>query len=270
MASRRPFVGGNWKMNTTTREAEALAGAVASLDAGGCQVGVFPPFVHLDRVAGALRTAGSTAVVGAQDVDHRDNGAFTGQVSASMLIDLGVRAALTGHSERRHVIGESDELVGLKTAKALRSGLTCVLCVGETLEQRDGGETDAVNERQLRAGLSGADASDFDRLIIAYEPVWAIGTGRTASPEDAQSAHGAIRSVLATIAGDGAARATRVVYGGSVKPGNAAELFAMPDIDGGLIGGASLDAEAFAQICLAADGAADGAPNESTTTAQTR
>lgn len=253
MASRRPFVGGNWKMNTTVSEADALAGAVAQFQLDACQVAIFPPFISLDRVASALRSARSKTLVGAQDLDHRDNGAFTGQTSASMLLDIGVTVVLTGHSERRHVIGESDELVGLKTAKALGAGLTCIVCIGETLEQRESNETDAVNERQLRAALAKADAATLKNLIIAYEPVWAIGTGRTASPDDAQKAHAAIRAVLQSITDDRTADATRILYGGSVKASNAAELFAKPDIDGGLIGGASLDPDAFASICLAAD-----------------
>ena len=253
MANRQPFVGGNWKMNTTSTEADALAGAVASFDAGASQLAIFPPFVYLDRVSSAINNRGaSSLIVGAQDLDHRDNGALTGQISAAMLLDLGVSAVLTGHSERRHVMGESDELVGLKTAKALDAGLLCLLCIGETLDERQAGETDAVNERQLRAGLAGVPASALDNLVIAYEPVWAIGTGRTASPEDAQQAHAAIRGVLQSIASETIADATRILYGGSVKPDNAAELFAKPDIDGGLIGGASLDAGAFASICQAA------------------
>jgi triosephosphate isomerase len=253
MASRRPFVGGNWKMNTTLAEADSLAGAIAQIPVGACQIAVFPPFISLDRVASALRSARSKTLVGAQDLDHRDNGAFTGQISASMLLDIGVAAVLTGHSERRHVIGESDGLVGLKTAKALGAGLTCVVCIGETLEQRESNETDAVNERQLRAALANANTATLKKLVIAYEPVWAIGTGRTASPEDAQQAHAAIRAVLRSITDDHTAEATRILYGGSVKASNAAELFAKPDIDGGLIGGASLDADAFASICHAAD-----------------
>ncbi len=265
MASRRPFVGGNWKMNTTASEADALAAAVVASAANACQVAIYPPFVYLDRVASAWRTAASTALVGAQDLDHRDNGALTGQVSAAMLKDLGIASVLTGHSERRHVIGESDELVGRKTARALDEGLVTLLCIGETLEQREAGETDAVNERQLRAGLASANPNKLGNLVIAYEPVWAIGTGRTASPEDAQNAHAAIRAVLARITDDATADATRILYGGSVKPSNAAELFACPDIDGGLIGGASLDADAFAAIISAAAASADCQNTESTT-----
>jgi len=261
MATRRPFVGGNWKMNTTAAEADALARAV-STSSDAAQVAIFPPFVYLDRVAAALRTAGSTVLVGAQDLDHRDNGALTGQVSSAMLLDLGVSAALTGHSERRHVLDESDELVGLKTARTIDAGLTCVLCIGETLEQREAGQTDQVNERQLREGLAGVTA--FDNLVIAYEPVWAIGTGRTASPDDAQNAHAAIRNVLADITNSNTANATRILYGGSVKPSNAAELFAQPDIDGGLIGGASLNPDDFAAICCAAA----QSTNATTTTAR--
>jgi len=270
MSTRRPLVGGNWKMNTTASEADALASAVATLDAGASQVAVFPPFVYLDRVAQTIRTAGSTALVGAQDMDHRDNGALTGQISSAMLTDLGINAVLTGHSERRHILGDSDDLIGLKTARALGAGLTCFLCVGETLDEREAGETDAINERQLRAGLNGAPEASLDNLVIAYEPVWAIGTGRTASPEDAQSAHAAIRDVLRKLTNDHTADATRILYGGSVKPANAAELFAKPDIDGGLIGGASLDAEAFAAICKAASESAGTSATTPTTTADSR
>ena len=248
MASRRPFVGGNWKMNTTASEADALASAVTASAQGPCQVAIYPPFVFLDRVASACRTAASTVLVGAQDLDHRDNGALTGQISAAMLKDLGAATVLTGHSERRHVIGESDELVGAKTARALNEGFTCVLCIGETLEQREAGQTDAVNEKQLRAGLAETDPATLGNLVIAYEPVWAIGTGKTASPEDAQGAHAAIRAVLADIAGDAVAASTRILYGGSVKPGNAADLMAQAGIDGALVGGASLKADSFVGI----------------------
>ena len=252
MSDRRPFVGGNWKMNGTLASAEALARDTASRTSAfeGVEIAVFPPFVALDRVASALST--SHVRTGAQDVYFEGDGAFTGEISCSMLADAGATLVLTGHSERRHVVGESDELVGQKTRAAIENGLVCVLCVGETLDQREAGDTDAVNERQLRAGLARLDASAADRLIIAYEPVWAIGTGRTASPEDAQDAHRQVRAVLGKLLGADAAGRIRVIYGGSVKPSNASALFGQPDIDGGLIGGASLDASAFSAICEAA------------------
>jgi len=249
---RTPFVGGNWKMNTDRGSGTALARSVCDTVAGsGIDVAVFPPFPYLSGV-GEVLSGGSDIKLGAQDCWHQPDGAFTGEVSLTQLIDCGVSVVLTGHSERRHVIGESDELVGLKTAAVLDAGLGCILCVGETLEQREGGETDAVNERQIRGGLAGVSRDQMARLTVAYEPVWAIGTGRTATPTDAQDAHAKIRALLADLYGDGVAGATRIQYGGSVKPSNAAELMAQPDIDGGLIGGASLKADDFAAIIKAA------------------
>jgi len=252
-AARRPFVGGNWKMNTMRRTAAALARAVGeAAPAEELDVWVFPPFVYLDIVGDQLRGAKKGVALGAQDVYHEPDGAFTGEVSTSMLQDIGVGGVLAGHSERRHVIGEDDALVGKKVRAILDAGFTCVLCVGETLEQREAGKTDAVNEGQLRAALQDLPSNLWSRLVVAYEPVWAIGTGRTATPDDAQRAHEAIRSVLAGFGSDQVAASTRIVYGGSVKPGNAADLFAQPDIDGGLIGGASLEASDFIAICEAA------------------
>ena len=255
MSVRRPFVAGNWKMNLDRPGAVALARAVQEGASGvddRIEVGVCPAFVHLDAVRAALGEPGGRVLLGAQDGYMGEYGAFTGEVSVKMLADLGVDLVLTGHSERRHVIGESDELVGEKTAAVLGAGLRCILCIGETLEQREAGRTDAVNERQLRSGLAGVDASAVDRLTVAYEPVWAIGTGRTATPEDAQAAHHAARGVLAELLGAEAAASIRIQYGGSMKPGNAPDLLARPDIDGGLIGGASLDAEPFLAIVGAA------------------
>ena len=196
-AQRTPLVAGNWKMNLDRAGAVALARAVARHAAGACvDVAIFPAFVHLDAVLGALRSEGLSLAVGAQDCSDAPNGALTGEVSLAMLQDLACDWVLTGHSERRHVLGETDEVVGRKTAAALRAGLTCVLCIGETLDQRERGETDAVNARQLRAALKGLDASACARLVVAYEPVWAIGTGRVASADDAQAAHRAARAVL--------------------------------------------------------------------------
>ncbi len=253
---RTPVIGGNWKMNTNTESSRALAEAVGegcrSID--GVEVFVCPPFPYLRRVGGALKDAGGGVALAAQDVWHEPDGAFTGEVSAAMLLDCGVSMVLTGHSERRHVIGEDDGLINKKTIAALNAGLSVVLCIGETLDQREKGETDAVNERQLRAGLNGVTPEQMASVIVAYEPVWAIGTGKTATPEDAQDAHTKIRDVIGDLYGADIAAATRIQYGGSVKPGNAAELFSRPDIDGGLIGGASLKADDFLAIIRSATG----------------
>ncbi|HHN78856.1 MAG TPA: triose-phosphate isomerase, partial [Phycisphaerales bacterium] len=195
---RTPVIGGNWKMNTNAESSRALAEAVGegcrSID--GVEVFVCPPFPYLRRVGGALTDAGGGVSLAAQDVWHEPDGAFTGEVSAAMLLDCGVSVVLTGHSERRHVIGENDGLVNKKTITALNAGLSVVLCIGETLDQREKGETDAVNEGQLRAGLDGVAPEQMASVIVAYEPVWAIGTGKTATPGDAQDAHAKIRGVL--------------------------------------------------------------------------
>lgn len=252
---RMPFIGGNWKMNLSRGHACSLARAVAEglRTAPGsprtAEVAIFPAFVHLDAVGAILRDQSDAGVLlGAQDCYYEPDGAFTGEVSLAMLRDLGVGAVLTGHSERRHVLLEPDSLINAKTRAALMDGFTCVLCVGETLAQREDGATDAINEHQLRAGLEGVSHAHADRLVIAYEPVWAIGTGKTASAADAQRAHAAIRAVLGTLFGETVAGATRVIYGGSVKPSNADELARQPDIDGFLVGGASLDAGDFTEI----------------------
>lgn len=250
MSQRTPFVGGNWKMNTDRAGAANLAHEVAAFATAGVDIAVFPPFPYL-LPAGAAVT-GSGVILGAQDVYHQANGAFTGEVSVAMLKDCGVGAVLAGHSERRHVIGEDDRTVNLKVAATLAGGLTSVLCVGETLEQREAGRTDEINEKQTRLGLAGVSAADMARVVIAYEPVWAIGTGRTATPEDAQDAHVKIRGVLSQLYGDEVARSVRIIYGGSMKPDNAEALMAQPDIDGGLIGGASLKAADFGAIVRAA------------------
>ncbi len=248
---RKPFVGGNWKMNTDSEGARALIGGVGGIGGGDAEVVVYPPFPYLREVAADISSQGSRVVLGAQDFRHEPNGAMTGCVSIDMLKDCSVSSVLTGHSERRHVIGETDSLINAKTKAALDAGMQVVLCIGELLEQREAGQTDAVNERQLRAGLEGVDEGSLDRVVIAYEPVWAIGTGKTATSADAQDAHAKIRSVLASMYSKEAAGKMRILYGGSVKPGNAEELFSMPDIDGGLIGGASLNAEDFGAIVSA-------------------
>lgn len=251
MSQRITFVGGNWKMNTNRAGAEALAREVAGAVRGTeAEVAVFPPFPYLLPVAQTL--GGSGVVLGAQDVYHQPDGAFTGEVSVAMLTDCGVGAVLAGHSERRHVIGEDDRAVNRKVLATIAGGMTSVLCVGETLEQREAGETDEVNDRQTRLGLAGVSAGDMARVVIAYEPVWAIGTGRTATPGDAQDAHVKIRGVISQLYGEAVARSVRIIYGGSMKPDNAEALMAQPDIDGGLIGGASLKAGDFGAIVRAA------------------
>ncbi|MEM8834760.1 MAG: triose-phosphate isomerase [Planctomycetota bacterium] len=255
MSARRPFVAGNWKMNTDKASAVELATAVARSAgdaADSVDIGVIPPFVYLGAVANAIRESGVNILLGAQDCYHESNGAFTGEVSVEMLADIGVRIVLAGHSERRHVIGETDDDVNRKVRAILAHDLQCILCIGETIEQREAGETDAVNERQLRTGLEGVPLEQLGRLTIAYEPVWAIGTGKTATPGDAQDAHAKCRAVLADLYGIDAASSIRIQYGGSMKPANASELLAQPDIDGGLIGGASLKADAFLAIVEAA------------------
>lgn len=255
MAVRKPFVGGNWKMNLSLAEAHALARAVASALAGQAKadVAVFPAFPHLAEVAGVLTNIpNNTVKLGAQDAYYQPNGAFTGEVSLAMLKDIGVQVVLVGHSERRHVIGETDTLVNAKLRAALAAGFEVILCVGEKLEQREAGQTDAVNGGQTLLGLAGVTALQMPKVTIAYEPVWAIGTGKNATPADAQNAHLAIRKVLALQFDSKIAQATRIQYGGSMKGANARELIGQPDVDGGLIGGASLKAEEFLAIVQAA------------------
>ena len=244
---RKPFVAGNWKMNTTEAEAVALARDVAHATAGaGCDVAIAPPFPHLAPVRDAL--AGSDVAVAAQDVYWEPKGAFTGEVSVSMLASY-CHFVIIGHSERRQFFGETDEWVNRKVAAVLASDLDPIVCVGELLEQRRAGETEKVLSRQLRAGLTGLTLSP--RVTIAYEPVWAIGTGETATPGVAQDACAYIRAVLREIS-PVHADAIRIQYGGSVNAENAAALLAQPDIDGALVGGASLKADQFGAICAAA------------------
>lgn len=254
MAQRKPYVGGNWKMNLHADEATALAKALGENKAltAKADVAVFPAFPYLPLVADALCAAGSEIKLGAQDFYHEPNGAFTGEVSLSMLKDVGVRTVLVGHSERRHVLGETDAVVNEKVLAALEADLEVVLCIGETLAQRESGKTDAINKGQLALGFAGVTAEQMSKVTIAYEPVWAIGTGKTATPDDAQAAHAEIRCFLSNLCGDEVANAVRIQYGGSCKPGNAAELFALKDVDGGLIGGASLKSDDFTQIIEAA------------------
>jgi len=224
--------------------ARALREGLGALD--DRDVAVFPPYVYLPEVAAALK--GSPIRVGAQDVCDRKSGAFTGEVSADMLRDVGASLALVGHSERRHVYGEGDELANAKLHAALQGGLEVVLCVGETLAEREAGPTEEVNGRQLTRGLAGVSAADLARVTLAYEPVWAIGTGLTATPEQAGQVHGYLRGILAGLYDDASAERVRIQYGGSVKAGNAAELLSLPDVDGALVGGASLAADSFIPI----------------------
>jgi triosephosphate isomerase (TIM) len=245
---RRPFVAGNWKMNTSEAEAVALARAVAeSTTAAACDVAVCVPFPYLAPVRDALK--GSQVLLGAQDVFWEAKGAFTGEVSTQMLEDY-CSHVIIGHSERRQYFGESDEWVNKKLIAVLESKLDPIVCVGEVLEQRRSGETEAVLERQIRGALARFGNLN-PRITVAYEPVWAIGTGETATPEIAQDACHFIRGVLRSIGGPIADR-IRIQYGGSVNAENAAELLAQPDIDGALVGGASLKADQFAAICAAA------------------
>jgi len=247
---RRPLVAGNWKMNGSRASvAELLDGILAGLQPGAAEVAVCPPYVYLPTAA--ERLAGSAVAWGGQDLDTHDAGAYTGQVSGAMLRDWDCRYVIVGHSERRALYGEDDALVAEKFQQAQRCGLVPILCVGELLEEREAGRTEEVVGRQLDAVLDAAGVGAFAQAVIAYEPVWAIGTGRTATPEQAQAVHAFIRGRLAG-RDAGVAEGLRILYGGSVKPDNAKELFSQPDVDGGLIGGASLKAADFLAICQAA------------------
>lgn len=246
---RTPFVAGNWKMNTNRTSAIELAKAVVKgSPASGVQVGVAPPFVYLDAVREAL--AGSDVLLGAQDVYFEKNGAYTGEISTEMLKDLGVTFVLTGHSERRHVLREPSELVAKKAHAVYQAGFTLVHCVGEKLEERDAGRTLPVVQAQLEE-LSN-QMQDPQRVVIAYEPVWAIGTGRNATDEQAQEVHAYIRQSIGRMWNNDFAARVRVIYGGSMKPENARGLLHQPDVDGGLVGGASLKADSFLAIVNAA------------------
>ncbi|MDT8300355.1 MAG: triose-phosphate isomerase [Sedimentisphaerales bacterium] len=247
---RKPFVAGNWKMNTNSsicvKLAEGIASGATETASAKATVAVFPPFVYLQSVIKAL--GASSIGVGAQDVYFEPDGAFTGEISTSMLKDIGCTYCLCGHSERRHVIGETDELINKKLTAAIAGGLLPVLCVGELLSERETSKTNDVVTRQLENGLAGLSEEKVSAVTIAYEPVWAIGTGLTAKPEQAQEVHDFIRKLLVDMYSDELAEAIRIQYGGSAKPDNAAELMAQPDIDGLLVGGASLKADSFLAI----------------------
>ena len=247
---RKPFVAGNWKMNTNSSGSVDLAKSIASgvIDTAGTKatVAVFPPFVYLQSAIQAL--GASSVSVGAQDVYFEPDGAFTGEISTSMLKDIGCTYCLCGHSERRHVIGETDELINKKLTSAIAGGLLPILCIGELLAEREDSKTNDVVSRQLKNGLAGLSDEKVSAVTIAYEPVWAIGTGLTATPQQAQEVHEFIRKLLVDMYDEKMAEEIRIQYGGSVKPGNAAELMAQPDIDGLLVGGASLKADSFLAI----------------------
>jgi triosephosphate isomerase len=242
----------NWKMNKTIREAQEYAAALLprAADAEGVDVAVFVPFTCLHEVA---RMAEDTEVIaGAQNFYFEDSGAFTGEVSVPLLQDAGASAGIVGHSERREIFGEDDEMVAKKAARALQAGLLPVICVGETKEERDAGDMWEKVSGQVRRVMEELEGPDGDALVFAYEPIWAIGTGDTATPEDAQDAIGRIRGLLRELRGDGFADGVRILYGGSVKPGNVGEIMAQEDVDGALVGGASLEVESFMALVEAA------------------
>lgn len=245
---RRPFIAGNWKMNLDRADAVALASAVAARagDFPGVDLAVFPPAVYLDAVRTA--TADSALAHGAQNMCYEPNGAFTGEISAAMLVDLDCRYVILGHSERRHIYKETDEDVNKKTLEALAAGLTPIVCVGELLAEREANQTGAVIRRQFEGSLGNLSVEQIARVVIAYEPVWAIGTGKVATPEQAEAVHMDLRKILADRYNASTAEGVRILYGGSVKASNAAELLAKPNVDGALVGGASLKADEFLGI----------------------
>src|SRR4051812_13749237 len=244
MPDRTPLIAGNWKMNKTVEEAEAFLQALVGRIQGfsGVEVGVCPPFTALHAAVDALR--GSGIAVCAQNAHQAPSGAYTGEVSVAMLVDLGVDGVVLGHSERRELFGETDRALAEKVPAALDAGLQVILCVGETEEERERGDTERKLRHQVQEGLEKVDAARLGEVVIAYEPIWAIGTGLTASPEQAQEAIAFVRALVADRKREQAER-TRVLYGGSVKAENAAELLALPDVDGALVGGASLDVDSF-------------------------
>lgn len=249
---RRPLIVGNWKMNLNRAEAVRLAEELKPLAARqpGVDVVVCPPFVYLEAVRNVL--TGTRWGWGAQDMAHQANGAFTGEVSAAMLLDLGCTYVILGHSERRHVFGETDAEVNLKTLAALAAGITPIVCVGELLAEREAGQTAAVIERQFAESLAGLSIEQIAKTVIAYEPVWAIGTGKVATPEQAEEVHRDLRKLLAGRYNASTAETVRIQYGGSVKPSNAASLLRQPNIDGALVGGACLTSADFGGIIATA------------------
>ena len=254
MSNRTPLMAGNWKMNLDHLEANHLVQGLAmelkdhDHDYTKCEVLVIPPFTDIRTVQTVVEADSLSVKYGAQDVSTHDNGAYTGEISTEMLTKLGCSYVVMGHSERREYHGESDALVGAKARKVLDAGMTPILCCGEALDVRKAGNHVEFVLRQIRAALEGWSGEDVAKIVIAYEPIWAIGTGETASAEDAQEVCGAIRAALAEDFGAETAESTRILYGGSAKPGNIKELMAQPDVDGGLVGGASLKADSFAAM----------------------
>ncbi|MCK6492740.1 MAG: triose-phosphate isomerase [Nitrospira sp.] len=252
---RTRFIVGNWKMHKTASEAKVFIGQLAQAipPLGNLQIGLAPPFTALQAVREALGSS-PQFLLGAQNLHWEDKGAFTGEVSGAMLADLDCRFVLIGHSERRQYFGESDGWINKKVLAALRHGIMPILCVGETLQERDSGQTDAIIQRQLRAALNGVEDSAVASLTIAYEPVWAIGTGHAASPDQAAPVHRLIRRTLNDLSRSNAGERVRVLYGGSVTSDNIAEFLASEEIDGGLVGGACLDPVRFATLLTVALG----------------
>jgi triosephosphate isomerase (TIM) len=249
---RRKLIAGNWKMNTDRASAVALAKGVAARvgEVPNVDLLVCPPSVYLAPVAEAL--AGSKVALGAQNMYHEANGAFTGEISATMLLDLGAKYVILGHSERRHILGETDDAINKKTLAALAWGLVPIVCVGELLAEREAGKTADVIRSQFEGSLTSVTAQQIEKLVIAYEPVWAIGTGKVATPAQAEEVHADLRSLLTKRYNGDAAERVRILYGGSVKPSNAGELLGQPNIDGALVGGASLKVEDFIGIAAGA------------------
>ena len=249
--SRKPFIAGNWKMNLDAASAKSLAANLREYseklsNPRAIDITIFPPFVYLESLVSQMN--GCSIVVGAQNLCHEDSGAFTGEISAAMIKDLGATQVIVGHSERRHVFGESDDWIAIKLRKAMGQNLNPILCVGEKLEERENNQTFNVVGRQLSTALKDWTATELEKLTVAYEPVWAIGTGKTATADQAGEVHRNIRDLIAKQFGNDAAQKLRIQYGGSVKPENANELFAQSEIDGFLVGGASLVPEKFIPI----------------------
>jgi triosephosphate isomerase (TIM) len=249
---RRPFIAGNWKMNTNRVSAVALAEGVAKQaeSLSGVDLAVCPPSCYLDAVGRAI--AGSKVALGAQNVYHEKDGAYTGELSAAMLLDLGCKYVILGHSERRHILGESDAAINKKVHAALAAGLLPIVCLGELLSEREAGKTLAVIQTQFDGSLAGIAAEQMAKIVLAYEPVWAIGTGKVATPQQAEEVHLALRKIIGKRYNNSIADSVRLQYGGSVKPDNAAELLKQPDIDGALVGGASLKVDQFLGIVAGA------------------
>jgi triosephosphate isomerase len=249
---RKKIIAGNWKMNIKPSETAALVKGIAEATKDFTNVDIVCCTPAIDIPAAVAACAGTAVQPGAENAHWEASGAYTGEISTGMLVDAGVKYVIIGHSERRQYFAETDETVNKRATAVIKAGLTAIVCVGETLAERDAGKVEEVIVRQMKEGLKGLSAADAANLVIAYEPVWAIGTGRTATPEQAQEVHALIRKTLGELVGVDAAEAVRIQYGGSMKPGNAAELLAQKDIDGGLIGGAALKADSFAGIISAA------------------